>query len=186
MPPCAICGSFLLGIQFEKNAVMNKNLLRILLCALQCRHDRLPAGASEFTEADKKLTFAIIYANIHPFFDAIGQGAEDTIAKEGLNAEMILQEPAKRRQHPRFDLKDLITRRWTASRSTCDSKRSPPASTRPWKPASPVLCFDTDAPNSKRVGYVGTDNYEALKLTMGVIVRPRNPKHRVEGQRRSP
>lgn len=25
----------------------------------------------------------------------------------------------------------------------------------------PVLCFDTDAPDSKRIGFVGTDNYEA-------------------------
>lgn len=51
---------------------MKKNLLRIVLCMLLVTAmigcQLAPAGA----EADKKLTFAIIYANIHPFFDAIG------------------------------------------------------------------------------------------------------------------
>ena len=36
-----------------------------------------------FAQQEEKLTFAIVYPNIHPFFDAIGEGAEQIIAEQG-------------------------------------------------------------------------------------------------------
>ena len=36
-------------------------------------------GGMSVMAADDGLTFAIVYPNIHPFFDAIGNGAEDKI-----------------------------------------------------------------------------------------------------------
>lgn len=150
---------------------MNKNLLRILLCALLVTAmigcQLAPAGA----EADKKLTFAIIYANIHPFFDAIGQGAEDTIAKEGLNAEMILQGPQNGDVSQQIQImEDLITQKVDGiAIGPCDSEALTPYIDKAVDAGIPVLCFDTDAPNSKRVGYVGTDNYEA-GCAMGEVI----------------
>ena len=43
----------------------------------------------------------------------------------------------------------------------CDSEALTPYIDKAVDAGIPVLCFDTDAPDSKRVGYVGTDNYEA-------------------------
>ena len=43
----------------------------------------------------------------------------------------------------------------------CDSEALTPYIDKAVDAGIQVLCFDTDAPDSKRVGYVGTDNYEA-------------------------
>lgn len=150
---------------------MKKNLLRIILCVLLVTAMLGSLLVTASAEADKKLTFAIIYANIHPFFDAIGKGAEDTIAKEVLNAEMILQGPQNGDVSQQIQImEDLITQKVDGiAIGPCDSEALTPYIDKAVEAGIPVLCFDTDAPNSKRVGYVGTDNYEA-GCAMGEVI----------------
>jgi ribose transport system substrate-binding protein len=35
----------------------------------------------------------------------------------------------------------------------------------------PVICLDTDAPNSDRIAYFGTDNYEAGRTGAEILAR---------------
>lgn len=46
-------------------------------------------GGTSVMAADDGLTFAIVYPNIFPFFDAIGNGAEDKIEEMGQNITLI-------------------------------------------------------------------------------------------------
>jgi ribose transport system substrate-binding protein len=142
---------------------MTRKFTRIFVCVLLVAVLAVGQMMTASAESNDKLTFAIIYANIHPFFDAIGQGAEDTIAKEGYNAEMILQGPQNGDVSQQIQImEDLITQKVDGiAIGPCDSEALTPYIDEAVDAGIPVLCFDTDAPNSKRVGYVGTDNYEA-------------------------
>ena len=58
-------------------------------------------------------------------------------------------------------MEDLITQKVDGiAIGPCDSEALTPYIDQAVEAGIPVLCFDTDAPNSKRVGYVGTDNYQ--------------------------
>lgn len=129
-----------------------------------------PAEGSDSTEsvpepetAVEQLTFAIIYPNIHPFFNQIGEGAEDKIAEMGINVELILQGAQNGDVFQQIQImEDLITQGVDGiAIGPCDSEALTPYINNAIAAGISVLCFDTDAPDSDRIAYVGTDNYEA-------------------------
>ena len=113
--------------------------------------------------ADDGLTFAIVYPNIFPFFDAIGNGAEDKIEEMGQNITLIKEGAQNGDVSNQIQImEDLINQKVDGiAIGPCDSEALTPYIDKAVDAGIPVLCFDTDAPDSKRFGYVGTDNYEA-------------------------
>ena len=56
----------------RKDSIMKKNVIRLTLCALSIVALLACTMLPAFAQQEEKLTFAIVYPNIHPFFDAIG------------------------------------------------------------------------------------------------------------------
>lgn len=120
-------------------------------------------GGMSVMAADDGMTFAIVYPNIFPFFDAIGNGAEDKIEEMGQNITLIKEGAQNGDVSNQIQImEDLINQKVDGiAIGPCDSEALTPYIDKAVDAGIPVLCFDTDAPDSKRVGYVGTDNYEA-------------------------
>ena len=114
-------------------------------------------------EAKTSYTFAIIYANIHPFFDSVGNGAEEKAAELEEDITMILQGAQNGNISQQIQImEDLITQKVDGiAIGPCDSEALTPYINKAVEAGIPVLCYDTDAPESKRAGYVGTNNYDA-------------------------
>lgn len=150
---------------------MNQKKARFILFAMAAIMLVSGTFVPGIAETKEKLTFAIIYPNIHPFFDAIGAGAEQTIAEEGYNVEMILQGAQNGNVSQQIQImEDLITQKIDGiGIGPCDSQALTPYIDQAVDAGIPVLCFDTDAPDSKRIGYVGTDNYQAGRA-MGEVI----------------
>ena len=139
---------------------MKKKLVGLLLGSVMAIS--VMSGVSVMA-AEDEMTFAIVYPNIHPFFDAIGNGAEEKIEELGINATLIKEGAQNGDVSQQIQImEDLINQKVDGiAIGPCDSEALTPYIDKAVDAGIPVLCFDTDAPDSKRVGYVGTDNYEA-------------------------
>ena len=118
---------------------------------------------SEPAQAGEKLTFAIVIPNIHPFFDPIEVGAKDKLAEMGIEADIICEGPMNGDVSAQIQImEDLITKKVDGiAIGACDSDALTPYIDKAVDAGIPVVSFDTDAPDSKRAGYIGTDNYKA-------------------------
>ena len=121
------------------------------------------SAISTMAEEKESYTFAILYANVHPFFDAVGDGALAKVEELGLDITMILQGAQNGNISQQIQLmEDLITQKIDGiAIGPCDSDALTPYIDKAIEAGIPVLCYDTDAPESKRIGYVGTNNYNA-------------------------
>jgi ribose transport system substrate-binding protein len=106
-------------------------------------------------------TFAVVYPIINPFFEATSHGAEDEA--KAIGAQVQIKGP------DRFDVQQQIeiVENLIAMRvdgfgiGPTDSKALTPLLNRAMEMGIKVVTFDTDAPDSKRLGYIGTDNVKA-------------------------
>lgn len=121
------------------------------------------ATTATTSKGKKQYTFAIVYPNIHYFFDRVGAGADAEVKKLGINAKVIKEGAQNGDVNQQIQImEDLITQKVDGiAIGACDSKALTPYINKAVDAGIPVLSFDTDAPDSKRIGYVGTNNYEA-------------------------
>lgn len=135
-----------------------KKLVSLLLLAIF-----VLGGMSVMAEGKDSYTFAILYANVHPFFDSVGNGALDKVKELGMDITMILQGAQNGNVSQQIQImEDLITQKIDGiAIGPCDSEALTPYIDKAVEAGIPVLCYDTDAPESKRAGYVGTNNYNA-------------------------
>lgn len=114
-----------------------------------------------FSAAAAERTFAVVYPIINPFFEGTSIGAEAE-AKD-LGVDVLIKGP------DRFDVQQQIeiVENLIAMRvdgfgiGPTDSKALTPLLNRAMDQGIKVVTFDTDAPESKRLGYIGTDNVRA-------------------------
>ena len=131
---------------------MRKTVSLLILAA--CLLAVSAAGAAE-------RTFAVVYPIINPFFEGTSLGAEAE-ARE-LGVEVLIKGP------DRFDVQQQIeiVENLIAMKvdgfgiGPTDSKALTPLLNRAMDNGIKVVTFDTDAPQSKRLGYIGTDNVRA-------------------------
>ncbi|MDR0652706.1 MAG: substrate-binding domain-containing protein [Synergistaceae bacterium] len=106
-------------------------------------------------------TFAVVFPIINPFFEATSHGAEDEAKSSGV--EVLIKGP------DRFDVQQQIeiVENLIAMKvdgfgiGPIDPKALTPLLNRAMEQGIKVVTFDTDAPDSKRLGYIGTDNVKA-------------------------
>lgn len=109
----------------------------------------------------KKRTFAIVYPVIHPFFDPVTVSAEKYV-KEHEGFEVVVKAPESGNVQQQVEiLENLIAMKvdGVAIGST-DADALAPIIDKAVDSGIPVVTFDTDTPNCKRAGYIGTDNYK--------------------------
>lgn len=113
--------------------------------------------------AGTTLKFAFITNNSSEFWKIAQKGVEKANAELGLNVDMKLPETGKPEQQKKI-IEDLISQGY---HGFAISLISPADQTRDIDKATAklnVITHDSDGPQSKRLAYIGTNNYEAGKV----------------------
>ena len=124
------------------------------------------------TEApQKERTFAVVYPIIHPFFEDTSRGAEEAAAAIG--AKVQLHGPDVFDVQKQIEIvENLIAMKVDGfGIGSTDSKALTPLIDKAMDAGIKVVSFDTDAPDSKRLSYIGTDNFNAGKHMGEALVK---------------
>jgi len=115
--------------------------------------------------------FAVIFPIAHPFFDPIGKQVEK-IAREN-NWNVIIRAPNTADAQIQISImEDLIASKADGiAIGPTDPVALVPVINKAIDAGIKVICFETDAPASKRLAYIGTDNYKAGRHMGDVIGR---------------
>ncbi len=118
--------------------------------------------------SENKKTYAIVYPLLHPFFAETNRGAKEAAEKTGVN--LILLGPLK------YSVPDQIAMMESLIEMNVDGiglgafdpLALNPVINRAVDAGINVICFDTDAPDSRRLSFISTDNY-AQGMHLGEI-----------------
>lgn len=121
-----------------------------------------PADDEPEPDASAKRTYAIVYPVIHQFFDPVTTGAQD-YAKELGNIELFVHAPEGGQVQQQIEImENLISMKVDGiAIGSTDPEALAPYIDQAIEAGIPVVTFDSDTPNSKRIGYIGTMNYQA-------------------------
>lgn len=138
-------------------------MINLTACNTQPAESNLISQQKEDTteEVEKHRTFAIVYPVAHPFFEAVTTNAEETAKKMGIN--LIVRSPENSRVEQQIQImKDLIKMEVDGiGIGPTDPEALTPLINEASDAGIKIITFDTDAPQSKRLAYIGTDNLSA-------------------------
>jgi ribose transport system substrate-binding protein len=128
-----------------------------------------PAQGAEKSEQGASLTFGIIYPFAHPFYEMITEAAMK--AAEPRRVRLIVQAPDE------ANLEQQIRMMETMIKQRVDGIAVDPVDATAMKPVIdkavssgiPVICFESDSPDSRRLSFIGSDNRKA-GLRMGEVL----------------
>ncbi|WP_438349507.1 sugar ABC transporter substrate-binding protein [Paenibacillus sp. FA6] len=129
-----------------------------------------PISSSKNREiVSKTKTFGIIYPMAHSYYGMITQIAEDTANEHGVR--LIVKAPDETSSEQQIRMMDTLIRQKVdgIAIDPIDSVALIPMINKAVDSGIPVICFESDSPGSKRLAYIGTDNYHSGKQ-MGVII----------------
>src|ERR1035437_6570211 len=148
-------------------------LAAILLCT----------GCGRPSEKGKKITIGIVAKSVgNPVFQAAHAGAQDAAkelsAKLGIEIEVNIQTPPEENPAKQAEAIDLLVR--TGAKGIAVSCSEAGALTEAINRATdagvPVMCFDSDAPKSKRICFYGTDDEICGKEVMRLLAKEMGDK----------
>lgn len=127
-------------------------------------------AASETTDQETKgRTFAVVFPIVHPFFEPIGVAAED-YGKE-LGIKVITKAPDKSDAQQQIEImENLIAMKVDGiAIGPTDTSALVPTINKAIDAGIQVICFESDAPDSRKASFIGTDNYNAGRH-MGAVI----------------
>jgi ribose transport system substrate-binding protein len=144
-----------------------------------------PAGSSQPQAKKTSYRFALIAkCQNNPVFQAAKTGAEDAAkdlsAKLGLDIKVDWRTPNEEDAQKQVEnVEQLVTQGIDAISISCSiADTLTPAIDAAVKQGVPVMCFDSDAPASKRFCFYGTDDAAAGRLIMSELIKELGPgKH---------
>ncbi|WP_123039651.1 sugar ABC transporter substrate-binding protein [Cohnella candidum] len=108
-----------------------------------------------------QLTFGIIYPITHPYYELMTEYAEKEAEPLGVKLVVKAPDEANLEQQIRM-METMIKQRVNAiAIDPVDSDALVPVINKAVENGIPVICFESDSPGSKRLGYVGTDQRQA-------------------------
>lgn len=139
------------------------------------------SGSASTTRAslESKRQFAVVFPIAHPFFDPIGQQVEK-LAWEN-NWDVAIRAPNTADAQIQISImENLIAAKVDGiAIGPTDPTALVPVINKAIDAGIKVICFETDAPVSKRMAYIGTDNYKAGRHMGDVIGRSLNGKGKI-------
>jgi ribose transport system substrate-binding protein len=145
-------------------------LFVLSLCLLllgSCKQQSLPEPKPTPSVTEQKnhpnRTFAIIYPMSHPFFETITKQAEEAAAKQQVS--MIIKSPDEANLEQQIRMMETLIKQKVdgIAIDPIDPNALTPYINKAMEAGIKVICFDSDAPASKRLSYIGTNNREAGK-----------------------
>lgn len=126
-----------------------------------------PATATTQT-ADGR-TFAVVFPIVHPFFEPIGVDAEKYGANNGW--KVITKAPDSSNAQQQIEIVENLISMGVDGIAVgpTDPDALAPTIDKALEAGIQVICFETDSPKSKRLAYIGTDNYNAGRH-MGAVI----------------
>lgn len=114
-------------------------------------------------------TFGIIYPMAHSYYGMITQIAEETAKANGVH--LIVKAPDETSVEQQIRMMDTFIQQKVdgIAIDPIDSFALIPMINKAMNLGIPVICFESDSPESKRLAFIGTDNYHSGKQ-MGVII----------------
>lgn len=107
------------------------------------------------------LTFGIIYPMAHPYYETITQNAKEASEPYGIHLIVKAPDEANLEQQIRM-METMIAQNLDGiAISPIDSDAIIPVINKAIHAGIPVICFESDAPGSGRLSYIGTDNSTA-------------------------
>jgi ribose transport system substrate-binding protein len=120
-----------------------------------------PASTSAAPSPGQRVTIAIVTNGISPFWDPMGVGMERAKAKYGCEASWSGPQNAQIPDQNRM-IEDAISRKVDGlAVSAIDAAALTPTIDQAVDAGILTITFDSDAPKSKRLIYIGTNNYNA-------------------------
>jgi len=147
--------------------------------------------------ASPELTFGIIYPMAHPFYETITENAQEAAAAARIQLIVKAPDEANLEQQIRM-METMISRKVDGiAIDPVDKTALTPLINKAAAAGIPVVCFESDAPDSKRTAFIGADNRasgelmgkalgellsgEGMVLIESGISRMTAPKERLEG-----
>jgi ribose transport system substrate-binding protein len=114
-------------------------------------------------------TFGIIYPMAHSYYGMITQIAEETANANGVR--LIVKAPDETSSEQQIRMMETLIRQKVdgIAIDPIDSVALIPMINKAVDLGIPVICFESDSPESKRIAFIGTDNYDS-GTQMGVII----------------
>src|SRR3954470_13943246 len=129
----------------------------------------LSISSSTFAE-NKKITIGVVAkSQSNPVFQAAHQGAQDAAkelgAKYGVDVTINIQTPPEEDAQKQAQAVEQLASSGVAgiAVSCSNANTLQPAIDKAVEKGVPVICFDSDSPQSKRFAYYGTDDAECGK-----------------------
>ncbi|HEY0828005.1 MAG TPA: substrate-binding domain-containing protein [Bacilli bacterium] len=151
-------------------------LFFICLHLVSCEHESAsPVDQPNMEKAEKVKppvrTFAIIYPMTDPFFESITKNALETAKL--LNVNIIVKAPDEAYLEQQIRMMETLIKQQIngIAIDPVDAEALTPYINKAVKAGIKVVCFDSDAPQSQRLSYIGTDNLTAGRHMGKVIAK---------------
>lgn len=139
-------------------------VLAMMLALVGCAANSQPQNNPDQPDdgEEEQYTFGIVYPVVHPFFQGTTEGAEDKAEELG-NVELIIKAPEVSDASKEIQLvEDLISMGVDGiAVGPVDAAALKPVIDKATEAGICVVTFDSDSPDSSRLGYIGTDNVAA-------------------------
>jgi ribose transport system substrate-binding protein len=139
-----------------------------------------PAAQEEAAPAAEKLVFAVVPKITHPFYDDVLAGLKEKTAElDGVEYQWIAPPTGNPAEQVQI-LEDLINKGVDGiGLAPLDAASVEPVIAQAEAAGIPVVTFDSDAPNSQRQAYYGTDNRAAGRQQAEVMAEALGGKGKV-------
>jgi len=142
--------------------------------------DTYKGGAPAAAAAPEKLVFGVVPKITHPFYDDVLAGLEEKVGQlEGVEYQWIAPPTGNPAEQVQI-LEDLINKGVNGiGLAPLEAASVEPVIAQAKAAGIPVVTFDSDAPNSERVAYYGTDNRAAGRQQAEVMAEALGGKGKV-------
>jgi ribose transport system substrate-binding protein len=138
--------------------------------------DRQPSAGSRAADsagpgssAGSMRTFGIIYPFAHPFYEMITEQAQEAALPN--RVQLIVKAPEEANLEQQIRMMETMIKQGVdgIALNPLDSEALQPSIDKAVAAGIPVICFESDAPGSRRLAYIGADNREA-GIRMGQLL----------------
>ncbi|MCA1595683.1 MAG: sugar-binding protein, partial [Chloroflexi bacterium] len=129
------------------------------------------AGAKAGTGSTSDVKIELITNGLSPFWDPMEKGMKDAAAKYNVSANWV-GPPNSQLVEQKTELEEAAAQGVTGiGMSAIEGKSMTPEINNVVAKGIPVICFDSDAPQSKRLIYIGTDNFQSGQVIGQQLVK---------------
>jgi ribose transport system substrate-binding protein len=147
-----------------------KRVVLILIVALAMVLPAVAGGQQEgASPKDATKTFAIVYPIVHPFFEPVTVSAENYAEKMGW--KVITKAPEGTDVNMQLEIMENLIAMGVDGIAIvpADSDAIAPYIDKAIAAGIPTICFESDVPQSNRLGFLGTYNYNAGRHLGSVV-----------------